>query len=99
MKAPARVTWTRAGVYLCWTRGSAEVRERGNELRRVDRAPAAGQVVAGPGVEAGDAGEGVVTGGDVHDSGALDAVLAECAEGVEPRVEQAEPVMGHLVGE
>src|SRR6266566_9112848 len=103
MTTPARVTWTRAGVVrarpCAGPAGSAEARERGDELRRVDRAPAAGQVVAGPGVETGDAAEGVVAGGDVHDPGAVAAVLAERAEEVEPGVEQAEPVVGYLVGE
>ena len=44
-------------------------RQRGHELCRVDRAPAAGQVVARVGVVAGHAAEGVVPGGDVHDAG------------------------------
>src|SRR5712664_1450385 len=98
MKTPAGSPGPGPAFTLCWTGGSTEARERGNELRRVDRAPAAGQVVAGPGVEAGDAGEGVITGGDVHDPGAAD-VLAQRAHEIEPGVEQAEPVMGHLVGE
>jgi hypothetical protein len=63
---PAAVTTRVAGggAAMCWTRGSAEARERGNELRRVDCAPPAGQVITRPGVEAGDAGEGVIAGGD-----------------------------------
>ena len=52
MTTPARVAWTRAGVVCArpcaGPAGSAEARERGDELRRVDRAPAAGQVIAGP---------------------------------------------------
>src|SRR5690348_3450706 len=102
MTKPARVTWTRAGSFYArpcaGPSGSAEARERGNELRRVDRAPAAGQVVAPLGGEAGDAAEGVVAGGDVHDAVAA-AGRAERAHHVERGVDQAEPVTGRLVGE
>jgi len=84
-RPPGR-TWRRrpgatgpASSVTGWTRWSAEARERGNELRRVDRAPAAGQVVAGPRVEAGDSAERVVAGGDVHDPRAVAAVCATWA--------------------
>ena len=53
----------------------ADARERGNELCRVDRAPAGSQVVAARGVVAGHAGEGVVAGRDVHDAGARESGL------------------------
>ena len=67
-RPPARIAEAvRAGVVLMRGSQAAGTGERGNELRRVDRAPAAGQIVPGRRVVAGHAAQRVVAGGDVDD--------------------------------
>jgi hypothetical protein len=72
--------------------------ERGNELRHVDRAPAAGQVVPGRRVVTGHAAEGIVAGGDVDDAGVRNAGAAQRAQRVQRGVDETQPVVGILVG-
>lgn len=75
----------------------SEVGERAHELIGVDRAPAAGEIVASYRRVAGNAAEGVVTGGDINDASGKAGVLAQRAEGVKIRVDPAQPMAGQLV--
>src|ERR1700744_663279 len=81
--------------------GGERAGQGGHELVAVHRAPAAGQVVAGPGLVPGDVAEGVSAGGDVEDAGVQRVALepAAGAQRVERVAEVAERVAGHLAGQ